>query len=622
MSVLVVGTSSAELLALLPWGVHLASAQRTACVLVAFEAGAPGSERPEELVLDGECDDSLAEQVCAALRQWEAHHPDAGQVRALRLVRLRGRDPLDELLELARDNDADWLVAGHAAPLAGKATRRHRLGQRLLEEADAGVLLVRGSLPQPLRAPRILVATSGAPNAAAALGVAHELAENVGGQVALCTVSTDAGDDAMGASLRRLHQTRLLADLPSTAHVELRPVVAGSVAQGVAAEMARGYDLLLSGRSGHSYLRRWLFGTVPDALLAGPNVPGTAVVRRPRPLAERARVRIGSLLQRVIPQLDRSGRIELFEGLSRGARCGFDFLALMALSTGIAALGLLLNSTAVIIGAMLVAPLMSPMLAAGLALVQGNVPLLLDSSKSVLIGFCVALAVGLLAGVLSPGTELTAELAARGGPNVLDLLVALLSGVAGAYALARPGLSGALAGVAIAAALVPPIATLGICLAIGELSNAAGAATLFGVNLLAIVVGGAACMFAIGVRAAGARGLARRWLRRLVLALAGLMLVVSVPLAARLEVGARPEQVTPELREALERRLGERGATLGELRWLKTPEGPVLEVELDTPELPTPTQADELAALVRAQRGGRIRLRLLSRLVVRGSAEP
>ena len=75
MSVLVVGTSSAELLALLPWGVHLARAQRTACVLVAFEAGAPGSERPEELVLDGECDDSLAEQVCAALRQWEAPPP-------------------------------------------------------------------------------------------------------------------------------------------------------------------------------------------------------------------------------------------------------------------------------------------------------------------------------------------------------------------------------------------------------------------------------------------------------------------------------------------------------------------------------------------------------------------
>ena len=325
MSVVVVGTSSAELLALLPWGAHLAGARATACTLLAYEAGAPGSERPEELPLDGSSDDALAEQVCDAWRAWEqgATEPDDPEgalppvsVPEVRLVRLRGPDPFDELLELATEGGAGWIVAGHAAPLGGQATRRHRLGRRLLDEAHAGVLLVRGSLPQPLRGPRVLVATGGAQHAAAALNVAYELAERSGGSVALCSVSTDGGEDARGAALRRMHETRLQSGLPTTAPVDLRPVVAGSVAEGVAREMARGYDLLLYGQSGHGHLRRWLFGSVPDALLAGPTVPGTAVVRGPKALAEQARVRISGLLQRTVPQLERAGRIELFERLS------------------------------------------------------------------------------------------------------------------------------------------------------------------------------------------------------------------------------------------------------------------------------------------------------------------
>ena len=115
------------------------------------------------------------------------------------------------------------------------------------------------------------------------------------------------------------------------------------------------------------------------------------------------------------------------------------------------------DSAAVVIGAMLVAPLMSPLLGCGMAIVQGNLPLFRNSLKAVLFGFLVALAIGVVLGFISPMGELTDELRARGGPTVLDMLVALLSGIAAAYCNGRPNLSAALPGVAIAAALVPPL---------------------------------------------------------------------------------------------------------------------------------------------------------------------
>jgi len=103
-----------------------------------------------------------------------------------------------------------------------------------------------------------------------------------------------------------------------------------------------------------------------------------AVVRAPTPILARARDRLERWLDLTIPQLERDDRITLFESLQIKSRWNFDFLALMALSTGIASLGLTQNSTAVVIGAMLVAPLMTPLLGAGLALVQDNFPLVCE----------------------------------------------------------------------------------------------------------------------------------------------------------------------------------------------------------------------------------------------------
>ena len=123
-----------------------------------------------------------------------------------------------------------------------------------------------------------------------------------------------------------------------------------------------------------------------------------------------------------------------------------------------------------------------------------------------------------------PHLELpSAELLSRCFPSTLDLCVAFLSGVAAAYASGRPNLLSALPGVAIAAALVPPIATSGICAALGETSMALGALLLFFTNIVAIVLGTACSVWAVGIRGSHQHGPFSSWMHRVAFALIMLM---------------------------------------------------------------------------------------------------
>jgi uncharacterized membrane protein YqjE len=137
----------------------------------------------------------------------------------------------------------------------------------------------------------------------------------------------------------------------------------------------------------------------------------------------------------------------------------------------------------------------------GLALVQGNPVLARLSFRSVALGLFVSLLVGFLVGL---GTlsfqEPTREMLARGGPGLLDLFVAFAAGLAAAYASCRPGLIAALPGVAIAAALVPPIATSGLALSLGDFALALGALLLFGINMVTIVLASVMSLLAVGIR--------------------------------------------------------------------------------------------------------------------------
>jgi uncharacterized hydrophobic protein (TIGR00271 family) len=142
------------------------------------------------------------------------------------------------------------------------------------------------------------------------------------------------------------------------------------------------------------------------------------------------------------------------------------FVFLVVISCAIATLGLLLNSVAVIIGAMLVAPLMGPIISLGFAVASTDIKHGIQAAQALLIGILMALGTSYVIVKLSPFIAPTTEILARTQPNLFDLLVAVLSGLAGGYAIVRREI-GTVAGVAIATALMPPLATAGYGLASG-----------------------------------------------------------------------------------------------------------------------------------------------------------
>lgn len=206
------------------------------------------------------------------------------------------------------------------------------------------------------------------------------------------------------------------------------------------------------------------------------------------------------------------------------------YFVMMAISAVIATLGLFLDSVAVIIGAMLIAPLMSPVLATGLAVARGDPAFLRDTLRAVAQGTFVAVlcaaAVAILAPEITPGKEILGRMR----PNLFDLGVAFASGVAGAYTFSSKDLSAMLPGVAIAAALIPPLGVVGIGVGFGHHEMIWGAALLFLANLIAIAFGGAATFIALGFypRVKGEQG---EWRVRSLVAAAVLLLLVTVPMA-------------------------------------------------------------------------------------------
>ncbi len=186
----------------------------------------------------------------------------------------------------------------------------------------------------------------------------------------------------------------------------------------------------------------------------------------------------------VIEDVDYSGTIAKIAGDST-ATPRYIFMTMMA--AGIAILGMLLSSPAVVIGAMLLSPLMSPILGAGFALASGKIKWLKLSIKALLIGTLVAVAFCALIVLVSPLQTVTSEIAARTKPNLFDLLIAFFSALAGSYAMIR-GRDGTIVGVAIATALMPPLAAVGFGLATLNWTVFGGALALYVTNFLTIAL--------------------------------------------------------------------------------------------------------------------------------------
>ncbi len=189
-------------------------------------------------------------------------------------------------------------------------------------------------------------------------------------------------------------------------------------------------------------------------------------------------------LEDVVGSVDQAEVIE-----KRRAECAITerYLFMTAMSAGIAVLGLLLSSPAVVIGAMLLSPLMDPIMGLGFALAIGDYHWLRQSAKSLAWGTLIAVGLTAVLVYLSPIQTITPEIAARTQPNLFDLFVALFSALAGAYAMIK-GREGTIVGVAIATALMPPLATVGFGLATWNWTVFSGALLLYVTNLITIAL--------------------------------------------------------------------------------------------------------------------------------------
>lgn len=190
---------------------------------------------------------------------------------------------------------------------------------------------------------------------------------------------------------------------------------------------------------------------------------------------------------RVIRTVD---HVDVNERVHEDAGWSARYLFMTTMSAGIAVLGLLLSSPAVVIGAMLISPLMGPIIGLGFALATVDAKQIRRALFALVAGSVLAVLFCAAIVLLSPLQNLTAELAARTRPNLFDLLVALFSALAGSYATIR-GRAGTIVGVAIATALMPPLATVGFGLATLNATVFGGALLLFVTNFVTIALAAA-----------------------------------------------------------------------------------------------------------------------------------
>ena len=418
-------------------------------------------------------------------------------------------DPEAAFAEKLPDLDVKTLLLPAFMPARNKDESQQSSGERLFKSVHCQVISIGGSSPrestideagkESSRRLLLLCESEQDEDDDFALAKTMQLARLMSAEVTLLYVRPS--DDVVAKEVADRHLNQLAKSFKSS-KVEVRKLaaLADSFVDGANQLVLSHFDLIVTGTRSSKIMRRLM-----DQLQRedGDRQVGLAMMRCGTPFADQAWGKLKQAVRSFVPQIDREHRAKLVDRLDSNSRFDFDFVALMSLATLIAALGLARDSGAVVIGAMLVAPLMTPLVAIGLALVQANERLLKDGIKSVLLGFAVALLIGVVTGVCiklgDPAYAISSQMSARDRPHFMDLIVALASGVAAAYAMGRPHLVSALPGVAIAAALVPPIATAGLSLAMGDFMLSAGASLLFFTNVIAIILGTAITFWAVGI---------------------------------------------------------------------------------------------------------------------------
>lgn len=494
------------------------------------------------------------------------------------------------ILDTAREEDVDQILVGWSGG-EGRSIAKSMgpVLDPIIKDAPCEVLIVKGSNLKEIKT--ILVPTAGGPNAPIGARLASNLSLSSGADVTGLYVQVGrASASRMAENRRILDQT--FQGLEFSKPPEKKIILANSVLNGILKE-AEDYDLVIVGASEDGFIDQFAFGSIPQRIAS--QAPHSSVMIKGYSGAPEFwfRKALGIIFD-LFPTLTQEEQLEVREELVDDAQPGRDYFVLIVLSSIIATLGLLLNSPAVVIGAMLVAPLMSPILGFSLAIVLGEVRLLRTSLESVFKGVIATIIVSILVGFISPLKIITPEIMARTQPTLLDLFIALASGMAGAYALSRKDVSAALPGVAIAAALAPPLSVVGLGIALGNMRVAGGALLLFITNLMTISLAGMIIFTLLGIHPINLQPEVKKRVRRGISGMLLLVVLITIPLGMImnkvLQINRQDQTIQAVLQDSL---LLEDAAYL-EIDRSLTDEGLLISVTVRASQPLTQAQVDAL----------------------------
>ncbi|MCP4788243.1 MAG: DUF389 domain-containing protein [Fuerstiella sp.] len=581
MTTVLIANQPEEVRNLLPWAAHLA-ASRGSDLTVLLLQRKTGETRLVDVSDEPQADDpELVVQARLSVQQLSSNPPSdetppgqsppvepAADDRAaaphdlpVRLRQIIGEHWTSDLITKVDEINPSLIVVP-APTISKEQTADEDWQTQLLTAVDCDVFLMRDDSTGVEQHIRVAVFITDEADNEAALSYASQLVDHLGGggTATAVYVEPNISDVAESVGRRQLDNTldRLVRSRDREAF-RRKVIVAGSTTDAFRDLKADEFDLLLMGTRHLRQMRRFLQASPASGAPQGSSIPAVAVVKRGESLSSRLMNKAARRLRDIVPQLSREERVDLVSRVQDSSKWDFDFVFLMSLATLIACLGLAENSGAVIVGAMLVAPLMTPIAGVGLGVAHANAHLTKVAFRTAMRGFVTAMVIGLAFGLsvqgcaklewLTPLQEsaepalmgrslferspFPREMESRTQPQFYDLLIALASGAAAAYAMGRRNLFSALPGVAIAAALVPPIATSGIALSHGEFTKGGGALLLFLTNMVTIILGTSLVFRTVGVRSQKAGPNAARWPRHVLLLLALLSLLITLVIESR-----------------------------------------------------------------------------------------
>lgn len=548
MTTLFIAATPEDINNLLPWAWHLAASRKDQLTIL-LGSRSKGETRVTDVAESPKPDESDLLKLARDTIQKLSEDDNSAQP-TVQLKQVKGDNWTKDIGSIVNDLQCDFLIT--KAPSFQKSQTEEPWQSRLTTAVDYDAMLIRddaAGVHQPLS---LAVFITDEADNESALRCARRLVKSYGGTTTAVYVQPNVSDDSVDVGERQLSNmlSRLIGG--NQDKIQHSIIVAQSTTEAFRELNTSDYHLLLMGTKNQQQMRRFFRANPVTEQGSEQRIPAVAVFQRGSSLGSRIRNAAVQRLKTIVPQLSREERVHLVTRIQESSQWDFDFVLLISLATLIGCLGLAENSAAVIVGAMLVAPLMTPIAGVGLGVAHANAYLTKVAFRTAVRGFATAILIGLLFGCsiqfghfigwLDPlpsflpgqleGEWVTgpfpSEVEGRTKPQFYDLLIALASGIAAAYAMGRPNLYSALPGVAIAAALVPPIAVSGIAFSYGEFLKSGGALLLFVTNMVTIILGASLVFSAVGIRSQKEGPNAAKWPRYVLLLLVVLSVMITI----------------------------------------------------------------------------------------------